>query len=178
MDLTEVMLHSEEIYKGKIIRVRRDRVRLPNGKESTREVVEHSGGVCILALDETGCTYVVRQYRYAFETELLELPAGKLEPGEDPAECAARELEEETGLRAEKLEYLGQILPSPGFSREVLHAYLATGLSQGKPRPDEDEFLTVRRLPLDALYRMVLNGSVRDAKTVFAVLKAKALQEN
>lgn len=175
MEHTERRLESEEIFRGKIIRVRRDKVELPNGKPAFREIVEHNGGVCILALDEEACTWVVRQYRYAFEQELLELPAGKLEQGEDPAACALRELAEETGLRAGKIEPLGAILPSPGFSGEKLYAYLATELTGGEMHLDEDEFLDAERLPFSRLYDMVCAGEVEDAKTVFAVLKARAL---
>lgn len=177
MKHTERMIESEEIFRGKIIRVRRDTVELPNGKTAGREIVEHNGGVCILALDEEDCTYLVRQYRYAFEQELTELPAGKLEPGEDPAACALRELEEETGQRAGKLLYLGAIMPSPGFSREVLHAYLATELTAGEMHLDEDEFLDVERLPFSALYARVCAGEIQDAKTVFAVLKTQVLRK-
>lgn len=175
MDLTEKTLSSEKIYDGAIIHVRRDRVLLPNGHTATREVVEHPGGVGILALEADGSVLLVRQYRYAFGRTLLEIPAGKREPGEEPFATARRELREETGAVAESWTPLGKLIASPGCYDEVLYLYLAQDLHYGATDPDEDEFLAVERMPLDELARLCLEGEVADAKTVCAVLKAKLL---
>ena len=171
MDLTEKQLESEEIYRGKIITVYRDTVSLPEGRTSKREIVEHAGGAGVVALDEDGYIYLVRQYRYAFGCELLEIPAGKLECGEDPLKCAVRELSEETGFTAEKIEFLGEIQPSPGYCREVLYDYLATGLKSGNMHLDPGEYLKVERLRLEDAYRAVMHGELADAKTVIGILK-------
>lgn len=175
MDMTEKTLESREVYRGRILRVREDRVRLPNGKEGVREVVEHPGGVGILALEADGTVLLVRQYRYAFGRTLLEIPAGKREPGEEPFVTARRELREETGAIAESWTPLGSLIASPGCYDEVLYLYLAQDLHYGATDPDEDEFLAVERMPLDQLARLCLEGEVTDAKTVCAVLKAKLL---
>ena len=177
MDLTERTLESRTVYEGVIVRVKLDEVQLPNGKEARREVVEHPGGVAILALDREDNVAVVRQYRYPFHRVLLELPAGKLEPGEDPRVCGVRELEEEVGLVADEFIYLGGLYLSPGYSNEVLHLYLARGLRQGACHPDEDEFLEGERIPFARLVDMVMADEIHDAKTVAAVLKAKVYLE-
>lgn len=174
-DYTEKRLDTEEIYAGRIIRVHRDRVLLPNGREGMREIVEHPGGVGILALEADGTVLLVRQYRYAFGRTLLEIPAGKREPGEEPFVTARRELREETGAIAESWTPLGSLIASPGCYDEVLYLYLAQDLHYGATDPDEDEFLAVERMPLDQLARLCLEGEVTDAKTVCAVLKAKLL---
>lgn len=175
MVLTEKTLESKELFKGAIVRLLLDKAELPNGKSASREVVEHPGGVAILPLDEDDRVTLVRQYRYPFHEVVTELPAGKLERGEDHAVCAARELEEEVGMTAGELTYMGCILASPGFSTEVLHMYLARGLRQGECHPDEDEFLERVRLPFDTLVERIMNNELTDAKTVAAVLKAKVL---
>jgi ADP-ribose pyrophosphatase len=136
-------------------------------------VVEHCGGVGILALDENGNAVMVRQYRYPIGRELLEVPAGKLEENEDPLECAVRELSEETGYTAGQMISLGSILPSPGYCKETLYAYLALDLKPGDMHLDPDEFLDVEHIPFRKLHEMVMSGEVTDAKTVVAVLKAK-----
>ncbi|MCL2344126.1 MAG: NUDIX hydrolase [Firmicutes bacterium] len=173
MDFTEIPVKSEGKYSGIIVDVRVDTVRLPGGREARREIVEHPGGVAILPLDGAGNAVCVRQYRYAFSEHLLEAPAGKLEPGEDPLESALRELSEETGLTAGRVIPLGYIYPSPGYSREILYIYLALDLKEGAPHPDTDEFLEVLRIPLDELVACVARGEICDAKTVVAVLRAK-----
>lgn len=164
----ETATKKEYVYRGKIINVRRDEVAFPNGKESTREIVEHRGAVAVAAVDEEGCIYLVRQFRYAFGEELLEIPAGKLEEGEETAhlEAATRELREETGLTAQKVDYLGVIYPSVGMLTERIHIYLARGLTQGEMDLDEDEFLNVERIPVRELEAMVRRGEIRDAKTI------------
>ena len=177
MDLTERTLESKTVYEGVIVRVKLDEAQLPNGKKARREVVEHPGGVAILALDREDNVAVVRQYRYPFHKVLLELPAGKLEPGEDPRVCGVRELEEEVGLVADEFIYLGGLYLSPGYSNEVLHLYLARGLRQGACHPDEDEFLEGERIPFARLVDMVMADEIHDAKTVAAVLKTKVYLE-
>ena len=173
MDYTETTLEREELYKGRIIHVHKDRVRLSDGRESLREVVEHPGGVTVIPVDRDGTVCCVRQYRYPYHEHVLETPAGKLEPGEEPYPCAVRELAEETGLKASHYEYLGAIYPSPGYCQEVLYLYLATGLERGEMHLDEGEFLDVVKYSLDELVDMAMRNELKDAKTVVAVLKAK-----
>lgn len=177
MELKEEMVSQQTVYEGIIVNVRRDKARLLDGRIANREVVEHPGGVAILALDREDNVAVVRQYRYPFHKVLLELPAGKLEPGEDPRVCGVRELEEEVGLVADEFIYLGGLYLSPGYSNEVLHLYLARGLRQGACHPDEDEFLEGERIPFARLVDMVMADEIHDAKTVAAVLKAKVYLE-
>ena len=143
MNLTEQLLSRREIYHGRIIDVQVDTVSLPNGNTSTREVVRHPGGVGILALDDEDCAVLVEQYRYVFGRTLLEIPAGKLEPGEDPVAGALRELKEETGCTAGRIVPLGAIYPSPGFLTEVTYLFAALDLTEGEMQPDEDEFVEV-----------------------------------
>ena len=173
MDLTERALESRTIYEGRVLTLKVDTVRLPNGKEARREVALHPGGVTVLPLWDDGTVLLVRQYRYPFGRVTTELPAGKLDPGEAPEDAARRELEEETGLSAGELISLGSIYASPGFCDEELHLYLARSLEAGRIHPDEDEFLETVRLPFDALVQQVMEGAIRDGKTVAAVLKAK-----
>ncbi len=178
MDFAEKRLDGEEKYKGVIVRVRLDRVELCDGKITRREVVEHPGGVTILPVDAEGNCAMVRQFRYPFGRMMLEAPAGKLEYGEDPLDCAVRELSEETGYTAEELIDLGSMCTSPGFSTEVLHIYLALGLHQGKSHPDEGEFLNVEKIPLKRLVDMVMANEIDDGKTIAAVLKAEKYLQN
>ena len=174
MDMTEKTLASREGYRGRIIRVREDTVLLPNGKEGRREVVEHPGGVGILALDGDD-VLLVRQYRYAFSRVLTEIPAGKREPGEEPFVTARRELKEEIGAEAGKWTELGALIASPGCYGETLYLYLAQELTFGATHPDEDEFLDVLRMPFDQAVEQCMRGELTDAKTVAALLKAKIL---
>ncbi|MDO4815274.1 MAG: NUDIX hydrolase [Bacillota bacterium] len=175
MELEERRISGEIKYDGVIVKVRLDNAELINGKVVKREVVEHPGGVTVLPVDEQGYCYCVKQFRYPFQRVMLEAPAGKLEYGEDHRECAVRELSEETGLTADKLTYLGPCCTSPGFSSEVLHIYLATGLHEGESHPDEDEFLNVEKHHINELAGLCMNGEIDDAKTVIAVLKAQKL---
>ena len=177
MDLTEKCLESREIYKGRILRLRVDTVALPNGKTSLREIVEHPGGVGILALDENGCVPMVTQYRYAFSRTLLEIPAGKREPGEEPFTTARRELKEEVGATAAEWQPLGEMIASPGCYAEVLYLYLAEGLTFGAQHLDKDEFLQVQFVPFAEVVEQCMRGELQDGKTVTAVLKAKVRQE-
>ena len=175
MEYFEKQIDSELKYKGVIVTVRLDNAELVNGRVVKREVVEHPGGVGILPVDGDGCCYMVRQFRYPFSRQLLEIPAGKLEHGEEPYGAAVRELSEETGFEADELIPLGRCLTSPGFSSEVLHLYLARGLHAGAVHLDEDEFLNVEKHSLSELFESVMRGEIEDAKTVIAVLKARAL---
>ena len=175
MELQEKTLHSETIYDGKILHIRRDTVLLPNGREAIREVADHPGGVCVLALDQDNNALLVSQFRYPYRQVLRELPAGKLERGEDPDLAARRELREETGASAGSFQSLGELYPSPGYCGEIIHMYLARDLDFGDMNLDEDEFLNLERIPFPDLVEQVLSGAVKDAKTIAAVLKAKLL---
>ena len=174
-DLTEKTLSREEKYQGSFLSLHVDQVLLPNGRTSTREVVEHVDGVAVLALDDRNNVLTVTQYRYVIGKPLLEIPAGKLEPGEDPVVAALRELKEETGASPVEFIPMGRLLASPGCYGEVLWLFLARGLTQGQSDPDEDEFLSVERIPFSALVEQVRQGEIKDAKTVALVLKAKLL---
>lgn len=175
MDLVEQKLSGEKIFDGRILHVRLDTVRLPNGETAVREVVDHPGGVCVLALDGENRALVVSQFRYPYEEVLREVPAGKLEYGEDPREAAIRELKEETGAAAGEFRSLGELYPSPGYCGEVIRMYLARELTFGETHLDEDEFLNLERIPFGQLVEQVLSGEIKDAKTIAVVLKAKLL---
>lgn len=175
MDLTEVTLRRKDVFDGRIVKVHVDDVRLPNGQEALREVVDHVDGAAVLAMDEENRVLVVRQYRYVFGRVLAELPAGKLDPGEDPAAGALRELKEETGAEPEIFLPLGKIIPAPGCYGEVLHLFLARGLKFSQQHLDPDEFLHVERVPFNEMVHRCVNGEIDDAKTVAAVLRAKIL---
>ena len=177
MDMTEKRLARQTVYEGKILHVHRDTVLLPNGAEAIREVAEHPGGVAIVAIDESDRVLTVKQYRYVFSQVLEEIPAGKLERGEEPDTAALRELREETGAVPERFTKLGSIIVSPGCYGEVLHLYLAEGLRFGETNPDEDEFLTLERTPFDDMVARVLRGEIEDAKTVCGILKVHALRQ-
>ena len=161
----EKKIDGETLYHGIIVDVHMDHAELVNGDIVRREVVEHPGGVTVIPVDADGTVWCVRQFRYPFGREMLEVPAGKLERGE------------ETGLEAGRMVYLGACCTSPGFSTEVLHIYLALELTQGEAHPDENEFLNVERHSLDALTDMVMAGEIDDAKTIIAVLKARRYLE-
>ena len=178
MNLEEKQLSAEYMYKGKIISLRRDKALLPNGNTATREVVEHNGGVCVAALTDDDEVLFVRQFRYPYMEIIPEIPAGKRDSAEeDPFECGRRELKEETGATAEKFIPLGKLYPSPGYCGEIIWMYAATGLSYGEQNPDDDEFLTVEKIPLDKAVEMILSGEITDAKTQAAVLKLKVLKD-
>lgn len=177
MECTEKRIDGETLYHGLIVNVRRDRAKLCNGNVVGREVVEHPGGVTILPVEQDGTAWCVRQFRYPLGREMLEAPAGKLEKGEDPLQCAVRELSEETGLTADEMVYLGPCCTSPGFSTEILHVYLARGLHPGMMHLDADEFLNVEKHGLDELAGKVMSGEIDDAKTIIAVLKSKCYLE-
>lgn len=180
MELREEKTGGETVYHGRIVNVRMDTVRLCDGREAKREVVEHPGGVVILPIDHDGRVIVVRQYRYAMGQVMTELPAGKLEADErdDPASAALRELREEIGAIPGSFESLGALCSSPGIFTEKLYLYLARDLRFTAPEPDEGEFLEIERVPFDTLTEQILRGEITDAKTVAAVLKARLLLNN
>ena len=174
MDMREKQLSSEYFFKGHIMKARLDEVSLPNGKTAPREICEHLGGVGVLPIDRDGNVILVRQFRYAFDAELLEIPAGKLDHGpEDAAECGKRELKEETGCTAGRFVPLGAMYPSPGFLTEVTYLFAALDLEEGEMQPDEDEFVEVVRLPLAEAAAMIERDEIRDAKTIAAMYRAK-----
>lgn len=171
-NLEEKFLSREEIFDGVVLKVVKDTVELPNGKEATRELCLHNGAVAIIPVLDDGRILMERQYRYAHGRIFFEIPAGKLDSAdEDPLEAAKRELREETGAVAEKITYLGRIDPTPALINEKIHLYLAEGLKFGERELDDDEFLTVEPYPLDKLFEMVMNGEIKDSKTQIAVLK-------
>ena len=176
-EFTETTTTARYEYRGKIIDLRNDDIALPNGKPAKREFVEHRGGVAVLAVDDRGYLPLVRQFRYPLRSEIWEIPAGKLEAGEDPDEAIRRELTEETGLVAEKFERFAEFYPTVGYSNEIIRIYLATGLTYVGAHPDEDEFLELKYIHVDELYKMCLDGSIKDGKTVLGVLKYHALKE-
>lgn len=167
----ETTLESETLYQGKIIQVFRDKVQLENGSEAFREVVRHPGGVCVLAITQDNQVLLVRQFRYPYGKQLLEIPAGKREPGEDPRLCGIRELEEETGYQAEEFTQLGVLYPTPGYCDEVITLFLAKKLHPTRQHLDEDEFLDVVALPLEEAVELVRQGELPDAKTQLALLR-------
>lgn len=169
MKYAEKTVSKNYIYRGKILSLRCDDAMLPDGKPCKREIVEHAGGAAVLAETEEGIA-LVRQFRYAYGEELYEIPAGKLNAGEDPMLAAARELSEETGLQAEKLELLTVLYPSPGYTNEKIYIYRASGLRKGKEHLDEGEFLDVLYLPRKEVLAMIHGGSIKDSKTIAAVL--------
>lgn len=172
MELYEKKLTSKQIFDGKVVKLFVDTVELPDGSEAIREIVRHPGAVCVIPVTKDMDVVTVKQYRYAFEQIMLEIPAGKLEPGENPLEAVKRELEEESGVVAKKIEYLGEIFTTVAIFDEKIHLYLATELEFKDAHPDEDEFLEVETIPLSELYNMVMDGDIKDAKTQIAILKA------
>lgn len=175
-ELDEVILSKERKFDGVVIDVEHWKVRLPDGSEGLREIVLHKGAAAVIPVDEQSRVAMVRQYRTPLERETLEIPAGKLDfPGEDPLECAKRELREETGLKAEEWRKLVALRTTPGFCNETIHMYMARGLSQGERDLDDDEFLNVEWMPIERVANMILEGRIEDSKTIAAVLMAKEI---
>ncbi|MCE7794412.1 NUDIX hydrolase [Salipaludibacillus sp. CUR1] len=167
--LKETTLGTKSIFKGRIIDVEIQDVRLPDGKESKREIVHHPGAVAVIAFTSDGKLILVKQYRKALEKAIAEIPAGKLEKGEDPLECAKRELEEETGVVAGSWSKLHSFYTSPGFANEIVYIYLAEGLSHGIESTDEDEFVERIDVTLEEAEEMIASGEIHDAKTIYAI---------
>lgn len=170
MSLKEKKLSGKQVFCGRIFNVEVDEVELMSGKKSVRECVRHRGGAAVLLVEE-GKVLLVKQYRYLYGKELYEIPAGKLEKGEDPELAAKRELEEETGYIAEKLVPMLALQPSPGYTDEVIHIYYAEKFRKDKQKLDEGEFLNVYKIDLDEVLKMIASGEIGDAKTVSSVYK-------
>lgn len=178
MKLTEKTLNKEYKFNGRIINLRVDKVSLPNGKEASREVVEHKGGVCVLPMTDDNEVILVRQFRYPYMKELLEIPAGKRDSyDEEPIVCGKRELSEETGAESDNFVFLGEFYPTPGYVDEVIYMYYADKLRYGKTNPDDDEFLDLVKIPFDKAVEMVLTGEIKDGKTQSAILKTAMLKQ-
>ncbi len=176
MPHTEAMLESKEIFNGRVIRVTLDKVQLEDGTTSTREVVHHHGGACVLPVDDDGNVTMVRQFRYALGEELWELPAGKLEAGEDPFEAAKRELSEECGLTADTYTELGVVYPTVGYDSERIYLWAAEGLHTVGQHLDAGEFLDVVKMPFAQALGLVMDGTIKDSKTQIALLKYAQLR--
>ena len=160
------------IYDGRILKFKIDTIELPNGEKAERELVEHPGGVAVVAIDDENNLLLVEQYRKPYERNLLEIPAGKLDKGEDIEACGRRELEEEVGCIAGKFEYLGECYPSVGYTNEIIRIFLATDLTKTAQNLDDDEFLNVHRVPVKEMVERIMNNEIADAKTVMGILKA------
>ena len=162
----EQRISSRRIYDGKILNFRVDEVSIENGKVATREIVEHRGAAAIVPILEGGNVILVRQYRYAVSSELLEIPAGTLEPGEEPKDCAKRELEEETGYTCQSIAKMLECFVAPGYSTEKIHIYLAKGLTKTQTRLEEDEKITIETVPFETALAKIRSGEIQDAKTI------------
>lgn len=169
---SEPTLESQVVFRGRIMSVRVDQVRLPNGRVTTREIAEHGNSVCVVPLDGHGNVVLVRQYRKPVEGVLLEVPAGGIDHGEVSEATVLRELQEETGFTAAKLRHLASFWVSPGWCTEFMYAYLATGLAPSRLAADEDENITVEHVPLARIPELIANGEIRDAKSIAALLLA------
>lgn len=178
MKLFEKTIGSKTLFEGHIITVLHDDVELENGKTAKREVVAHNGGVCVAALTEQDELLFVRQFRYPYKEVLLELPAGKLEKGEDPFEAMKREQMEETGTAGEHYIPLGNLYPTPGYCGEIIRMWACRVSGKGRMNLDDDEFLEVERIPLKKAVEMVLNNEIPDSKTQVGILKTAALVES
>ncbi len=171
--LTEKKISSENVFRGRLLDVYRDRVQLPNGHESSREYIKHVGAACVVPVDDDGNVIIEKQFRYPFDSVLTEIPAGKLDSKQEPhLDAALRELKEETGYSAKEMIYLGEFYPTCAYSDEIIHMYLAKGLEKGEQRLDEDEFVGVEKKPLKELVDDIMQGRIADGKTQTAILKA------
>tara|TARA_B110000196_G_scaffold277979_1_gene256823 strand:+ start:858 stop:1400 length:543 start_codon:yes stop_codon:yes gene_type:complete len=177
-DLKEHKIDSTKVFSGKLIDLYLDNVRLPNGKKSTREWVDHPGAVCIVPILNNGDILLIRQFRYGPRKEFIEIPAGKLDKNEEPLKCGIRELEEETGYKSNKLTYLTNIHPAIGFSNEKMWMYLAEELELSEKKLDEDEFLELLPTPLNIALEWVFTGKITDVKTIIGVMWLKELEFN
>lgn len=175
MKLEEKTVESELKYDGKIVKLFVDKAEVENGDIVKREVIKHPGGVCVVPLDEDENVIFVRQFRYPHKRVFLEIPAGKLEYGENHRECGLRELKEETGFVCDSFEYLGNLVPTPAYDTEIIHMYLARRLHAGEQNLDKDEFLETEKIPLKKAAEMIMKNEIADAKTQVAILKTMFL---
>lgn len=175
MVFEEKTIESKKIYDGYVVNVRLDTVLMPDGKTAMRDIVEHPGGVGIVAITDDREILLVKQFRKPIEKAIYEIPAGKLDKNEEPLICGLRELEEETGYKCRELKYLGFMYPSPGFTDEITHVYFTDSLYLGEAHPDDDEFLDVEKVKFDKAVDMVMNNEINDAKSVFGILKVLKL---
>lgn len=175
--MRESVLQTETIYEGRVVNLYLETVRLPDGTEAVREVIRHGGAVAVVPLHDDGQITLVRQFRLPAGIALLEIPAGTLEPGEDPHDCAVRELQEEVGLFPGRLTRIGGIFLAPGYSSEYIHLFVATDLRPSTLQGDDDEFLEVVRMPFGELLELIDRGEMEDAKTITAVLRTARLME-
>lgn len=173
MKNVERTIKSDKLYQGKIINLRIDTVELPDQKYSKREIVEHPGAVAVIPITEDDKIVMVKQYRKSVEEYLLEVPAGKLEIGEEPIECAKRELLEETGFKSNSIEYLFKFYTSPGFSNETISLFIAKDLVLDVAQPDEDEYIEIEKYEIDELLEMIYKEEIKDAKTIISILYIK-----
>ena len=165
MIVPEKTLKRDIIYNGRVLKYVVDTVDV-NGKEAGREMVFHPGGVGVVAIDDEGFVCMVRQFRKPYEKAILEIPAGKIDPGEEPIVSAKRELTEETGYSANEFRSLGEFYPSVGYTNEIIHIFLATGLTKGESSPDEDEFVDIEKIHIDEIVSMIMSGDIKDGKTI------------
>lgn len=168
-------INRQEVYKGKIFTVAEDTIQFPNGKEAKWDVLLHSGATAVVPIDEDGNIVLVEQYRCVEDGPILEIPAGKLEEGEDPATCASRELEEETGYKAKQLIPISSIYSAVGFSDEIIQIFAAIGLDKGVQNLDEDEYVTIKKYTMDEVVDMIIGGEIKDSKTVSSILTVKEM---
>lgn len=174
-NLIEKKVSSEYVFDGKLLHVYNDVVSLPNGKTSSREYIKHQGAVAVVPVTDDNEIIVVRQYRYPIERVTIEIPAGKLDKGEEPLAAAKRELSEETGVESADITYIGGLYPSVAYTDEMIHMYMAKNLKYGEAHADDDEFLDVEKIPVDKFVEMIMNGEIMDSKTQAAVLKVANL---
>lgn len=173
--LIEKKISSEYIFDGKLLQVYRDTIELPNGEPATREYIKHQGAVAVVPVTDDNEIIAVRQYRYPIGRVTVEIPAGKLDKGEEPLTAAKRELSEETGVEGADIEYIGGLYPSVAYTDEIIHMYVAKNLKYGEMHTDEDEFLDVVKIKIDDFVDMILKGEIMDSKTQAAVLKVAML---
>ena len=169
--MQETIIHTENVYYGRVVKLDLHEVRLPNGETSKREIIKHPGAVAMVALDDNQRILLVRQFRLAAGKVMLEIPAGTLEPDESPINCAERELQEETGFKPAKLESLGGIYTAPGYTTEFIHLFLATGLVSSSLDMDSDEFIELETFTLAEALNLVESGEINDSKTVAGLLR-------
>lgn len=178
MDMTEKKISEKLIYDGRIIHLYVDEIELPNGKPAMREYIRHQGAVCVVPVTEDGKVIVVDQFRYPFGRVTTEIPAGKIDPGEDPETAARRELSEETGIEDGELTFIGEFYSSPAILTEIIYMYTVKNFTRGELHTDPDEFVEVREIPLDELVEDILACRIKDSKTQAAVLKTAMLRSS